>query len=829
MVNRRIGAATVAVLTGTTALAVGSAAPALAGTSPVIAVESVGDILVDGAHQRVFISDPDGGKVVATDYSGNELGSAPVSDARDLALAPDSSRLYVTSARESAVFALDTSTLAQDAKYSTGDVAPQDVAVAGDRIWFSYLDGAGALGTIDVSTETPTVLLDRYRTGTSAAELATASAKPNRIGLASTDKTAVLDVSGDAATEVAAADGNSGKIVDMAISPDGERIAAAREGDQAITLRDVGDLGVSRYLRYEQFANAVDFAADGSVAGGAHGVLAPNLYVFTRSDELITSLTSPNDGRGVDRAVAWEPNGDRLFAISANGTVFRFNAYSDTKQAPTTVTLAGRPSVVPGEPVTLTGKLASSVPAAAGSTVTITRDGASLGTVEIGAGGSFSVTDTPPAGGTVTYQVSYAGDDSHLPSTASTSVRVERAASTVTLWGPSTVIPGAPVTVTGRLTSQGHSHAGDSLAVSRAGLPLGTVTVDADQNFSFTGTAPDAEGTWAYEFTYAGSDTLLPGSATAPVVVSRTASTLTLAGPSSATRAKPLTITGTLASPLALPAGTTVSITRIDLEHPAGTSLGTAPVAANGSFSVTDTPPAGGTVTYRAAYAGDRTHTPATATKAVAVSRTTPSVTLTNGGKVYDYGRTVSFTAHLGATYQNRTVEIWADPSGADQAKVLVKRGTVNGSGNVTASVRLTRDTTVSAVFTGDARTAPRTVTATVGTRVSLTLKVSRHYKTGKIGGTKYRYFHVTTDARFTTSMTGGATRKVYVSLQSYAKGKWRTMDTGYFDATDALYLNGKNLAGVRLRVRTAYVRGLSGDSLNATTWTPYQYFTFTK
>jgi hypothetical protein len=49
------------------------------------------------------------------------------------------------------------------------------------------------------------------------------------------------------------------------------------------------------------------------------------------------------------------------------------------------------------------------------------------------------------------------------------------------------------------------------------------------------------------------------------------------------------------------------------------------------------------------------------------------------------------------------------------------------------------------------------------------------------------------------------------------------------FDATDLLVLSGSGLTGTRFRIRTAYVYSSSGDILNATTWTPYQYFTFTR
>ncbi|MEU0837631.1 WD40 repeat domain-containing protein, partial [Streptomyces sp. NPDC005969] len=130
--------------------------------------------------------------------------------------------------------------------------------------------------------------------------------------------------------------------------------------------------------------------------------------------------------------------------------------------------------------------------------------------------------------------------------------------------------------------------------------------------------------------------------------------TLKVDAPATATRAKPLTVKGSLVSALALPAGTPLTVTRTDMESPNGKSLGTKSLGTGGAFSFTDTPPAGAKVTYKVRYAGDATHAPATASDTVDVSRATPSLTLNNNGKLYSYGKDVAFTAHLGTTYKNR-------------------------------------------------------------------------------------------------------------------------------------------------------------------------------
>jgi hypothetical protein len=358
-------------------------------------------------------------------------------------------------------------------------------------------------------------------------------------------------------------------------------------------------------------------------------------------------------------------------------------------------------------------------------------------------------------------------------------------------------------------------------------LPDTDPTVTGNDEMADRALAWEPDGTRLFAVTESSSDVYYLRVFTEP---KKSLPALKLSGPASATRTKPITITGTLTASIPLPAGTPVTVTRTDLEYPSGKSLGTRTIAANGSFTFTDTTSAGGTVTYRATYAGDERHSAVTATKPVAVSRTATTLSLTNNGKIYGYGKTAAFTAHLGATYKNRTVEIWADPNGGDQARRLLKRAVASKAGNVSATLRLTRNTKVSAVFTGDARTAPKTVSATVGTKVSVSLKLSAYYKSGKIGSTTYRYYHVKTKAKFTVKMTPAANaRKAYISVQIYAQGKWQTWGNGYFPATQSVYLDGTGLKGFKMRVRTAYVKGSSGDSLNTTTWTSYQYLYFTK
>ncbi|MGW0574451.1 YncE family protein [Streptomyces sp. NPDC002920] len=307
--------------------------------------------------------------------------------------------------------------------------------------------------------------------------------------------------------------------------------------------------------------------------------------------------------------------------------------------------------------------------------------------------------------------------------------------------------------------------------------------------------------------------------------------TLTVNAPTSAARAKKLTVTGKITANVAFPAGTKLAVTRTDLESPSGKKLAAVTVKSNGTYSFTDTPPAGGTVTYKVTYAGDATHTSATASDKVAVSRAATALSLNNNGKLYNYGTDVKFTAHLGKTYKNRSVQIYADPFGADKPKKLIKTGKVNSAGNLAAWVDMTRDTTVTAVFSGDARYAPKTVKVTGYARVKVSTAVSHHYRTAKIGSTSYYWFHKNTDPLLTTSMTYYPGRQARFDLQVYYQGSWYSADSEYFpvasNGKSPVTLEAPGEAGIRARMRSVYVNGSSGDNVNSTTYGAWKYLYF--
>ncbi|MFF7211010.1 Ig-like domain repeat protein [Streptomyces sp. NPDC008238] len=518
------------------------------------------------------------------------------------------------------------------------------------------------------------------------------------------------------------------------------------------------------------------------------------------------------------------------------------HALDDPAQAATTLSVNVPAAAVPGAEVTVTGTLGSAEPFAAGTEVTVTRTdeadtaGTPLGTVAIAEDGTFQIKDTPAVQGVTTYWVAYAGDATHAAAAATGNVTVALASTTLTLSAPATALPGAQVTVSGSLGSAEPFAAGTAVTVTRTdsrggtGTPLGTAAIAEDGTFQLKDT-PAVQGVNTYTVGYAGDATHAAAGASRTVNVTRAATTLTVNAPATAKRATKLTVTGKLNAAASFPAGTKVTVTRIDLTTPKGKSLGSKTVASNGTFSFTDTPYTGGSVTYSVHYAGDTTHTAALGKDTVSVSRAATSVSIKTNHSTYAWGSTATVTGHLGKTGKSRVVSIYA--KAADGTKKLVKTGTVNRSGDFKVTYKLYRNTTFWASFGGDFYSAPKSVSRSVGTQVKVSTSVSRYYKTGKIGSTTYYWFHKNTDPVFTTTMSYYKNRKQRFELQVYYQGKWYSSGSQYFwlatNGKSAVQLGAPGESGIRARMRSTYVKGSSGDSVNTTTYGPWKYMYFTK
>ncbi|WP_052443313.1 hypothetical protein [Streptacidiphilus neutrinimicus] len=321
------------------------------------------------------------------------------------------------------------------------------------------------------------------------------------------------------------------------------------------------------------------------------------------------------------------------------------------------------------------------------------------------------------------------------------------------------------------------------------------------------------------------------GNATLHVLLApeATATTLTVTGPATGSRTQQLTLTGKLGSAAAIPAGTHVQVSRTDAAHPGGTPLADAVVGADGSYTVTDSPQVGGANTYTVSFPGSAKLLPATATATVQVSRAATAVSVTTSGSgVLNYGATTIVTAHLGATYNGRTVTI--SEKAGNQASAVLKTGTVDANGNLVASAKLAYNTTFTVSFAGDYRYAPASASKRVYTHASVAETQSGYYASGTTAGVPVKYFHHTAHptltARVTPNKAGECGR---FQLQEYYSGAWHVLATSGCYALSAsssvagVVDLGSNSTNHLFRYAAEYVNG--SDTTNVATWGAWQYF----
>ncbi|MGI5427179.1 YncE family protein [Streptomyces sp. CA-179760] len=330
------------ILTAATALAVllGTGSAAAADSSAILPLKSTGDMVVDGVHHRVFISDPTAGQVVVTDYAGTVLdtmGSLP--GVHGLELSPDSDTLYAAVHDADSVVAIDTATATESRRYATGAGAgPAYVALAGGKLWFSYgSSGDGNIGSLDPSATDPAVTLgqDPDRTFYSAPILDASAGAPDTLVAGSPGQSpvelAVYDVSSGTASRTAYAfdpgDTGSANLQDLAVTPDGQDVVTASGAPYYQAVYKVTDLSANGKYETNTYPNAVDIAPSGDVAAGTDSSYDPDVHVFERGVPTpVKQYELPNTGTSGDSdllapaGLAWAPDESRLFAISENGS-----------------------------------------------------------------------------------------------------------------------------------------------------------------------------------------------------------------------------------------------------------------------------------------------------------------------------------------------------------------------------------------------------------------------------------------------------------------------------------------------------------------------------
>ncbi|MCX5399382.1 Ig-like domain repeat protein [Streptomyces sp. NBC_00102] len=529
-------------------------------------ISSFGALVVDSAHQRVYVSDDrrssGAGSVHVFDFDGARVATLATDDApSSLALSPDGATLEV--AQTSGVISFDTATYARTARYyGNYDVyCPRDAGFAGGRVWYTETSGDS---DCDNRTYTLFGTADGRTTATGwnatgRLRLFGSPQNPDRLIMAQPRGTTVtdpfltvFDASGttlvrNAERRFADSAGQGGlDMRDVAQSPDGKRIAVADAiaGTRLLDADDLSDAATAyQPLPAGAVAAAVAFSGDGKyIARGAAATGSTADLLVQAADPADTTpplefaFEGALDGNKVQpRGLAWSEDGSRLFAVTNGGNGYEYwlhiiqppAAQYDTRFAGGLSTSAAQPVV--GEPLGIRGRLEIDGPAPAQPVkVTAVRHDAggdrTLAAAEVDADGTFTVLDVPSVVGPATYTVSFTGDLTHRPTEdVSLETEVAKAPTAIALTAPAEGTKGVGLRITGTLTGQGRAlPAGITLSVVRTDKRgTGTLTSAAvAANGTFTvDDIPGANGEVTYEVGYAGDDLHLASMATATVRV----------------------------------------------------------------------------------------------------------------------------------------------------------------------------------------------------------------------------------------------------------------------------------------------------------------------
>ncbi|MGW0787095.1 Ig-like domain repeat protein [Streptomyces sp. NPDC002911] len=531
-------------------------------------ISSFSSMVVDSAHERVYISDDARSTTVKSsvqvyNFRGQKVDELPstTGSVGGMALAHDGSKLYVSEMYR--VVAYDTGTFEKTTHTATNWAGQcgRQVAYAGGKVWHTdtgyatlcderqnYLYGSANGSPSYTGWE-----------GAGRLHFATSPQAPDLLAVGQTlspggtnPYLTVFDSSGDTlvrgpqrrfadSTGAGALD-----LRDLALSADAGRLAVA-DAAHGTRLLDTADLSDAQ-TQYQPLpdgakASAVAFSADGEyVARGATatGSTADLLIQKADPEQGTTALEFAFEGeldgaRVAPRGLGWSEDGSRLFAVTTNasGTGYWLHviqppaAQHDSRFTGTLSTTPGTPVV--GEPLGIRGRLELDGPAPAEpvkvSAVRHDADGdRKLAAVEAGTDGTFTVLDVPSLVGEATYTLSFLGDVTHRPAEDVTlQVTVAKAPTAITLTAPAETTKNQSLEITGTLTGQGRAlPPGITLSVQRADkkgtYTLTSAAVAADGTFRINDLA-SVRGEVVYTAAYAGDDLHSASTASATVRV----------------------------------------------------------------------------------------------------------------------------------------------------------------------------------------------------------------------------------------------------------------------------------------------------------------------
>ncbi|QQM43212.1 hypothetical protein [Streptomyces liliifuscus] len=424
--RRAAGAALVLVAASFNLLGAPGTAAAQSRGGIVLPVRSHWQTLADSRH--VYVSAPGDDAVLATDHDGQVVKKVEgLGGARGMAESADESTLYVALPDADAISVIDTATLTETRRISTGaDTEPESLALAGGRLFFGYQATVfdSGIGSVAIGEVPPTVTLDENPVWYGKPRLASSPDAPDRLVAAESQGALgmrVYDVGSGTLQETAYSDAVA-DVEDVAVTPDGNSVITANGSNYYHQRWRLSDLTEEAQYDTGAYPNSVAVDSHGTVAAGIVAGGEWDVYIYRPGETTAYRTVALSPGRAdlVDRGVAWAPDGNRLFTtrFPYSGEVV-LDVVADVAKASSTITLSAPPTNPVGTPVTVTGKLTSLIPFPEPGAVTVTRNGVELPDVKVEQDGTFSFSDTPPDWNMYgQYTVTYAGDARHVPGTA---------------------------------------------------------------------------------------------------------------------------------------------------------------------------------------------------------------------------------------------------------------------------------------------------------------------------------------------------------------------------------------------------------------------------
>jgi hypothetical protein len=432
------------------ALTLGSSA--LATTTTKLSLPSYADMVVDDAHNHVFVSGGSGtSSLVVLTFSGTVAGTITSEPgAAGMAVDEANSLLYVALTDANAIAVIDTTTLAEVDRFPLAPAsAPRELALAGGRIWFTR-DCSGSTGFLGSLALDGSDLQLYDTTGDlphRCGRLAPSPADPNTLVVSEVGVSPPTSYVYDVSTNVPSATVTGGMVgsddfEDMVLTPDGATLLAAAGAPYSIQAFALADLAAGDTYPTGAYPAAVAVTDDGAyVAAGIASASEDEILVFPAGET--TALRGYDFGAsGTDiyaAGLAFNAAATKLFSVAyptaTSGIVFR--AHGSPTEAPraTTASLStSREKVNYGRAVTLTAHVSGSRSGKMRIYATPYGGSAKLiasGTVN--SKGNLTKKWTPKA--KTTFRAEYAGDDRHEASASGGRVVKVRARTSVSLGG----------------------------------------------------------------------------------------------------------------------------------------------------------------------------------------------------------------------------------------------------------------------------------------------------------------------------------------------------------------------------------------------------------